>query len=262
MPAVVVASGLQTARSWALSATASGVGGGCCGGRSAPHAASTSAATAAAIAVERGRADPRGAQGSLTARGSAGGALGFTGGRRGPPGCLASALGGRRFGVRAAGRRSPCRVAGRVLAMRERTQGLVVLLACDLPQGARLSQHFAGRWANCVGFLSESGRNSTQFANCPGSAALSAAKPGQLGKHARTSGRQPSGLPPSLPNRDLERERETGARRRGRRRDPGAADAEHLAARTQTRPRRRGRHTPPAQAGARRPTTAAPAGVQ
>jgi hypothetical protein len=54
-----------------------------------------------------------------------------------------------------------------------------------LAQGARLSQHFAGRWANHLEFAPENEANSREFANCSGSAPLSEADPEQFGKHAR-----------------------------------------------------------------------------
>jgi hypothetical protein len=77
----------------------------------------------------------------------------------------------------------------------------------------------AGDRPNWVGLHPVSGPNSTQFANCSGSAALSAANPAQFGKHAHTRGANLLAILPHCQTRPQSRA-ENGARCRGRRSAP------------------------------------------
>jgi hypothetical protein len=83
----------------------------------------------------------------------------------------------------------------------------------------------AGDRSNCSGLAPFSEAKPEQFATCPGSAALSAAKPGQFGLARSGTRRRRPDHPPSLPKRDQQHGAESGARRRGRQAQPGAADA-------------------------------------
>jgi len=81
-------------------------------------------------------------------------------------------------------------------------------------EGSRAARAGASRvWANFAGSLPDSGRDPAQFANCPRSAALSAANPGQFGRSRESCA---SFGPPSLiAHRDHRPSAENAGRWRG-----------------------------------------------
>jgi hypothetical protein len=149
-----------------------------------------------------------------------------------PPG---AARGPRRrapLGVRAAGRRSGSAAPGAALravslvAMGNEGEdpGAWCALSRATCRSARVFRNtLRGEGANWVRLASVSAANRTQFANCPGSASLSGAKPGQFGKTRPRGGADLLASLPHCQNATSNAARRPRARWRGHPRQTNSA---------------------------------------